>query len=115
MNRTEQVKVFSDNGITTIVGYGALDLYNEDFGKLLREASLSDENVVADLRLATYIDTAIIANLAGSAGRLLKRNKRLKVMLSEGTHPLRAIIITGLSEILDIVVENAQSGVGNSE
>lgn len=108
MKSTEKVKINKTQECTTIIGIGALDLYNEDFCTLTKEESLTAENLVIDLRLSTFIDTAILASLAGAASRMLKRNKRLKVIFTKGTHPLRTFMISGLSEIMDNEVEDAK-------
>lgn len=108
MDRSEQVKVYRNDADTTIAGVGALDLYNEEFGLALKEASASAESVVVDLRSATYIDTAILASLAVAGHRLAVRGKRLSVRVAEGTHPLRTLRMVGISEIVDLVLEDTQ-------
>ncbi|HEX2952247.1 MAG TPA: hypothetical protein VHV83_22160 [Armatimonadota bacterium] len=108
MEKADQVRVNSNIDGTTIVGIGALDLYNKNFDAALKEALVSAESVTVDLRSATYIDTAIIANLASAANKLIRRGKRLGILLAEGTQPLRVLAITGLGEIMDLVIDAAR-------
>jgi anti-anti-sigma factor len=105
MEENGKVEVIRDETGDTIVATGALDLYTNGFKDPLNKAAESAENVVLDLRGAYFIDTAIIAYMAGAAKRLLKRQKRLKVLLKEGTHPLRTLQITGLATLMDLVVD----------
>lgn len=111
MVKANQVRVDSNADETTIVGAGALDLYNKDFDAALKEASVSARNVTVDLISATYIGTAIIANLAAAANRLIRLGKRLRVLLAEGTQPLRVLRITGLGEIMDLITDEAHGAV----
>lgn len=110
MNDNAQISVITNDSTVEITGVGALDLYSSDeFGSALKQAAITAENVVVDLRAATYIDTAIIADIAVAGNKMLGRGKRLRVLLSAGTHPLRVLETVGFSALVDMIVESTEN------
>lgn len=108
MNDNAKISVTTNDSTVEITGVGALDLYSSDeFGDALKQAAITAENVVVDLRGATYIDTAIIADIAIAGNKMLGRGKRLRVLLTQGTHPLRVLETVGFSALVEMVVETA--------
>lgn len=98
-----------DNGSeVTIVGRGELDLSNaEELGRALRDASTTVEHLTVDIRLAIFIDTAVLEYIARAATNMLNRGKRLKVFVLEDSHPLYILKTVGFQELVDIVIDNA--------
>lgn len=95
-----------DNEVT-ITATGALDLHNSKaFHDALLEAAQSADGVVVDFRSVVYIDTAVLAHLCAASNKMLARDKRIKLLLRDHTHPLRTIQITGFAAVLDAVVDD---------
>ena len=98
-----RISMTEDAGGVTITGGGSLTFYNAtEFGERLKEASLAAERVTVDLRPAEFIDTQIVQDLGRAGVTLLKRDKRLKVVVSETAYPLRVIEISGYEQIMDV-------------
>ena len=94
---------------TVIVGNGTLDLYlAPEFTNRLREACESVGNVTVDFSAVEFIDTAIEASLARSAVNMKNKNRRLKVLVAEGSQPSKALKILGFDTILDIEIAVAE-------
>ena len=103
---TADISIADDGTKVTITGKGSLDFINaERFGEGLKRASVSAENVVVDLSSADFIDTAILEYLARAGTAMLRRGKRLKVVVQDGSHPLRVLQITDLTDLVDIEVK----------
>lgn len=100
------VVLYSDLGVI-IVGRGELDLSNAEELKLaLQDASKTAENLTVDIRIAEFIDTAILEYLARAATDMLRRGKRLQVLVSAGSHPLYVLKTVGFLELMDIVEDD---------
>jgi anti-anti-sigma factor len=100
------VEVEEDGTNITITGSGELDLTNaQELRDPLSIAAATAENVTIDLRAAAFIDTAILECLARAAKTMLGRNKRLKVIAAENSHPLYVLETVGFAALMDIVVE----------
>lgn len=99
------VKVVKDDGGVVIECGGAMDLHNsKEFHDVLVEASGLADNLVVDFLAVAYIDTAVLADLAVAANKMIARGKRLKVKVTETSHPLRTLQITGFSAVLDVLI-----------
>ena len=108
MDKPTKITVREDETGTTVVGTGSLDLYiSDEFKAALKQACERDVGLIVDLRDAFYIDTAIIADLAGAGKRMRDRGKTLRVIVSKGSHPLRTLTITGLTALMELVEEPA--------
>lgn len=89
----------------TIACAGALDLHNcKPLHDALVEAASTADDLVVDFLAVEYIDTAVLADLAVTANKMIARGRRLKVKVAEPTHPLRTLQITGFSAVLDVLV-----------
>jgi len=100
--------VVESNSLGVIIkGRGELDLSNADELRLaLHDASKSAENLAVDIRTVGFIDTAILEYLARAATDMLKRGKRLKVLVSAGSHPLHVLKTVGFPDLMDIVEDD---------
>lgn len=95
-----------ENIQVVIRGDAIADLTNSSrFSNQLKLAALAGEHVVVDLRNTRFIDTRIVHDLATAAITLLRRDKRLKVLTAEKTHPLRVLRISDFWSIMDISIE----------
>lgn len=109
MIETAEISVIREGEKVTVTGAGALDLTNaQRFREGIVTASLTADDVVADLRGAIFIDTAILEYLAKAAKAMLSRGKRLKVVVSEKSHPLRVLRTVGFGELMDIEVSSEE-------
>jgi len=98
------VEAVREGDTVTIVCKGALDLHNcQDFREMLMAESAAAEEVIVDFLAVDYIDTAVLADLARAANKMIARGKRLKVKVSEPSHPLRTLQITGFSAVMDVL------------
>lgn len=101
-----RISVAEDGGAVTVNGGGTLTFMNsEEFDKGLKQASISAERVLVDLRTADFIDTKIVQDLGVAAVTLLNRGKRLRVAVLEKAYPLRVIKISGYEELMDVETE----------
>lgn len=108
MDTEATLEVKNVNGEVTITATGALDLHNaKPFRDAVIEAAESADGVVVDFREVFYIDTAVLAHLCAAANKMIARNRRLKLLLKDHTHPRRTIQITGFSAVLDAIVDDA--------
>lgn len=104
-DRAATVDVVKDGGGVVIKCEGAMDLHNsKEFHDVLIEASREADSLVVDFLAVSYIDTAILADLAVAANKMIARGKRLQVKVAEPTHPLRTLQVTGFSAVLDVLV-----------
>jgi anti-anti-sigma factor len=100
------MNVTKEGDLVTITCDGAMDLHNsKPFHDALLEAAVTAKAVTVDFRAVEYIDTAVLADLAVAANRMIARGNRLQVMVSEPSHPLRTLQITGFSAVLDVLTE----------
>jgi anti-anti-sigma factor len=107
MDDVAEIDVIENGSETTVRGTGALDLSNaQELKKGLDSATSSADSVVVDLRSAVFIDTAILECLARAGKRMMERNKRLKVVTLEHSHPLRVLRTVGFSALMDIVADS---------
>lgn len=105
-DRVSTMNVTKEGDHVTITCDGAMDLHNsKPFHDALLEAAVSADAVTVDFRAVDYIDTAVLADLAVAANRMIARGKRLQVMVSDPSHPLRTLQITGFSAVLDVLAE----------
>lgn len=99
------VEVTGDKSSVTVIGRGMLDITNtQELRRGLEWASGSADNVVLDLSAAEFIDTAVLEYIARSGKILLGRDKRLKVIVMNQSHPLRVLKIVGFGDLVDIEV-----------
>ncbi len=90
----------------TVTAEGTLTFINAtEFGEKLRDASLTAESVVVDMRPAAFIDTQIVQDLGRAAVTLLGRDRRLRVLVLESAYPRRVLKISGYEAIMDIETE----------
>src|SRR6266496_3957792 len=95
---TPQFTVSLDDGTTTVIACGELDLAARD---ALRDALAPlDGAVVVDLEQVTFLDSSCIGVLAGAGQRLQERGGDLRVR-NPAEVPRRALEITGLEEWID--------------
>ncbi len=95
-----------DDGTVTITGGGSLTFMNAtEFGEKLKQASLTADAVIVDMRSVQFIDTQIVQDLGRAGITLIGRKKRLRVLVSETTYPRRVMKISGYDTIMDIEVE----------
>ena len=100
------MNVAQEDGDVRITCEGAMDLHNsKPFHTALLDAAASAEGVTVDFRGVVYIDTAVLADLAVAANKMIARGKRLQVIVSDPSHPLRTLQITGFSAVLDVEAE----------
>lgn len=105
-DKETSLSIMSNDAKVVLTCTGAMDLQNsEEFRDKLMEAADSTKDVVVDFRSVIYIDTAILTGLAKAAKKMRERGKRLKLLLSDKTHPQRTIEITGFSIMLDAIIE----------
>lgn len=105
MAETASVEVIRDDTRVTVVGSGALDLTNaQRFRDELLAAAESSDDVLVDLKGASFIDTAVLEYLARAAKLLQRRHKRLTVDVREDTHPVHVLRVVGFGAVMDIVV-----------
>ncbi len=103
MAETTNTLVESDGANVTIVGIGSLDLTNaQRFREELARASETANSVTVDLTRSNFIDTAILEYLARAARMMLKRDRRLKVVVADATHPQHVLRIVGFAAVMDI-------------
>lgn len=102
------IEIVEDGAQVTVIGSGSLDLTNcKAFSDGLKRASQAADQVTVDLREASFIDSAVVQDLGMAGARMLKRDKRLKVVIREDAYPLRVIRISGFEAIVDVEVEPA--------
>lgn len=106
MVEIERVTASSAEGVETIAGAGELNLYFADqFKQALADAVATGNEIVVDLRKATFIDTAIIAALIQPAKKMLERGSRLKALVTDGRYPQYVLKTVGFADLMDIVAE----------
>ncbi|MBI2843344.1 MAG: STAS domain-containing protein [Armatimonadetes bacterium] len=98
-----EVIVQDEGSEITIRGNGELDLaVADEFKSALQTAVASGRQVTVDFRGAHFIDSAILAALAINGKAMFDRGDRLKVLVSEGTHPEYVLEMVGFSEFMQI-------------
>lgn len=108
-DREANVSIEQADGTTIIKCDGMFDLHNYGrFHEALADAVAAGDNVVVDFLATAYIDTAVLADLATAANKMIARGKRLQVKVAEPTHPHRTLQITGFSAVLDVLVSPKQ-------
>lgn len=111
MKEAAEIIVTQDDGVTTIVCRGELDLSHADgLTQLIDGAVDFEDDVAVDLRQAKFIDTAILACLAKAAKMAKENGRSLKVLVSPNSHPLYVLETVGFSAIMDIVPEDIFAG-----
>ena len=106
MSGTAEISISNEGGTVRIACGGQLTFHNStELNDALKAASPTADDIVVDLRPAAFIDTAIIAYIAMAGKAMFKRDKRLKVIVLEKSHPLRVLTIVGIGQIIDITVE----------
>lgn len=91
------------NGDVLITGTGSLEIYSaKDLQARLDDACQTAESVTVDFSHVDYIDSAIESRLARAGVKLHARGKRLRVIVTRGSQPCRALGLIGLSAIMDI-------------
>ncbi len=96
--------VSQEDGATVVKCDGMFDLHNcKELHDLLMDAVGSGADVVVDMVNTAYIDTAVLADLATAANKMIARGKRLKVRVAEPSHPHRTLQITGFSVVMDVI------------
>jgi anti-anti-sigma factor len=114
MDSVTEINVTRNGPEVIVKGTGALDLSNaKELRLALDGATMSAESVVVDLRSAVFIDTAILECLARAGKAMIERGKRLKILTSELSHPLRVLRTVGFSALVDIVAEPAEEASGS--
>ena len=104
-NRAD-VTIRHEKGAVTVAGTGSLDLTNaQEFREALETASDSADELSVDFRLVMFIDTAILEYLARAAKKMIARDKRLRIIATEGSQPLRVIRTVGFGDIMDVAAE----------
>ncbi len=103
MDETAEISIVREDGKVTVVGGGFLDFLNaREFKEGLADAAATADEVVVDLRNAVFIDTAILEYIAAAGKKLLDRQKRLKVVATRQSQPLRVVEMVGLGALMDI-------------
>lgn len=93
-------------GTATVKGFGDMDLrIAPTYSQQLREAVSTGREVVADLREASYIDTAMLVALIAPARTLLREGRRLKVLVAASGQPEYALRTVGFGDLLEICAE----------
>ena len=106
MTESADISITNNGNAVTITLGGTLDLTNsQEFHEQIKQASINADSVTVDMRMADFIDTAVVQDLAKAGVTMLKRDKRLKVIASKTRYPLRVLRISGFEEIMDIAVE----------
>jgi len=101
----------SQRAAVTITAAGDLDrASSEEIRRQLEAAATSSGEVTIDFRAVTFVDTAVLDALAKAANAALQHKRRLKVILSQGSQPLRALEAVGFDEILEITVVEPPPG-----
>lgn len=110
MLENAHIVVSEQDGAVTVEASGSLTFSNSrEFGEALIQASLTANQVTADLRGANFIDTKIVQDLGQSAVALLKRNLRLSVLVNRDAYPLKVLHVSGFQAIMDISDEQVGS------
>lgn len=105
-----RVTTSRSDGVETISGKGELTLYVvEQFKQALFDAVASGNEIVVDFRQTSYIDTAFVAALVTPAKARLEQASRLKVLVTEGSHPQYVLKISGFPDLMDIVAEKSSA------
>lgn len=111
MTESASIELSITDDVATVITRGELDLHDGDeLANALRVARESADTVVVDLQEATFIDSAILAKLLEATNALLKGGRRLRVLATEGSHPLYVLRTVGFEAIMDIVVGDAARG-----
>jgi anti-anti-sigma regulatory factor len=110
MNDASDVSVANngDDNSVVITGSGILDLTNTDkLRRVLEDAAASKQEVTVDFRAAVFIDSAVLQYLGSAGRRMLKDDRRLKVMVIEDSHPHYVLTTVGFSALMSIEAEPA--------
>jgi anti-anti-sigma regulatory factor len=103
------ITVIKESDKVIITGVGELDLRNSpEFSRALKSAVDSGLEVVVDFRRATFIDTAIIADLVPPGRAMLERNTRLKILVTADSHPEYVLATVRFDEFMDITSFEAE-------
>lgn len=98
-----EVKTSRDGDTITVTAGGELDLSNAgELFNALETAVQEARDVVVDLRTAVFVDTAILACLAGSGSEMLDGGRRLRVKVKAGSHPDYVLKTVRFGELMDI-------------
>lgn len=103
MEQAPAIDTLVEGDKATIRCAGALDLTNSQaLVDGLKDATERCDEVVVDFVSVVFIDTAVLADLVVAARAMLRRDRRLKVLVADNTHPKRTLEIVGFSAIMDI-------------
>lgn len=102
MISTRSIEATVENNALTVTCSGDLDLHIADRLQGAFEEAKESGLVTADFRSVTYMDTAIAAVLISTAKTLQHSEHRLRVVVTDGSHPQYVLRIMGLAALMDI-------------
>lgn len=104
MKEQNSLAVLRDDSCVTIVGMPIMDYpVVAGFKEAIKAAVDSSVQVVVDLRTAVYIDSSILQSMAASNRRMRDEGRRLRILVMEGSHPLRVFTLLGFCGLMDVV------------
>jgi anti-anti-sigma factor len=105
MTDSSSITVSRESETTTVTGAGSLDLRTAgDLQHALKGVTDSEDLLVVDFQAVSYVDTAIVAALVVAAKTLSRKNRRVKLLVTDGSHPQYVLNIMGLDTLIDMVV-----------
>ena len=99
-----------DDSVTTgeivVTAAERVDLTNcGEFRDALQTAAESAESLTVDLRVAQFMDSAVLQQLASAAIRMNSRGKRLTVIIRKGSYVQELLSVVCLDRLVDVVME----------
>ncbi|MBI2844827.1 MAG: STAS domain-containing protein [Armatimonadetes bacterium] len=92
-------------GRIIVAADGSLDFTNtREFWETLKTAATTADDVVLDLRSVFFIDTAVLEYIARAGRAMQQRDKRLKVVVLDQSHPQRVLHLSHFQELVDIEI-----------
>lgn len=96
-----------------VIGRGSLDYsHAAEMQRAFSAALAPGTPVVADLREAAFIDSAILGCLVSAAMPRAACGPRLRVVVADDSHPKRVLDMVGFAAIMDIACCPPEETIG---
>ena len=105
MSSKSKFVTHKSEGLVTIACEGELSLYvAPELRSLLADAVASGDEIAVDLTRALFIDSAILMALVAVGRDLPSVGRKLKVVVSDNSHPQYVLKVSGMNELFDVIV-----------
>ena len=103
---------YSFDGIDAVVIDGHIDIFNVDtLTQMLSNYAGSSEKLVVDLRKTTYVDSAVLEQLALALNEQNANNKEFGVLVLEGSQPEQVLYVVMFHTLTTVTTNPSDVGL----